>query len=329
MTLNYNPLLEMKPEKDAMFDQAVELIRSTGKASASFFQRHLQVGYARAASLLDEIEKYGIIGPVNGAKAREILIPHATDDGDFVTPDPKPIPKLVDEEINPIKWVKTDFANNKSDNFEIEIGVDENKKIVKLDLEKYGNLMVVGSQFTSAVDFLNNILVTSMATYSPDELRVIVIDGMRNDLIVPTGNPHLLTSKIIDGDKVVPALKWTVSEIERRSKIENISKLSKVLIVINSMNLVSMFYPDEINDNLYRIMALGRKCGVFLILGTEYLKPRMAKELLANNAAKLDFMAGDQLQSPSEAILETMYEGKTKVTINKIESKKIFEGIYK
>ncbi len=63
---------------DALFTQAVELTRNSGKASASFFQRHLRVGYARAASILDEMEKAGIIGPVNGAKAREILIPHAT-----------------------------------------------------------------------------------------------------------------------------------------------------------------------------------------------------------------------------------------------------------
>lgn len=63
---------------DALFSQAVELTRNSGKASASFFQRHLRVGYARAASILDEMEKAGIIGPVNGAKAREILIPHTT-----------------------------------------------------------------------------------------------------------------------------------------------------------------------------------------------------------------------------------------------------------
>lgn len=63
---------------DSLFSQAVELTRNSGKASASFFQRHLRIGYARAASILDEMEHAGIIGPVKGAKAREILIPHAT-----------------------------------------------------------------------------------------------------------------------------------------------------------------------------------------------------------------------------------------------------------
>jgi S-DNA-T family DNA segregation ATPase FtsK/SpoIIIE len=65
-------------ERDAMFDDAVKLIQETGKASASLMQRKLKLGYARAARVLDELEHAGIVGPVNGAKAREILIAHRT-----------------------------------------------------------------------------------------------------------------------------------------------------------------------------------------------------------------------------------------------------------
>ncbi|HBP51489.1 MAG: cell division FtsK/SpoIIIE [Candidatus Shapirobacteria bacterium GW2011_GWE1_38_10] len=63
-------------ERDAMFEDAVKLIQETGKASASLMQRKLKLGYARAARVLDELEKAGIVGPVNGAKPREILIAH-------------------------------------------------------------------------------------------------------------------------------------------------------------------------------------------------------------------------------------------------------------
>ena len=63
-------------ERDAMFDDAIKLIQETGKASASLMQRRLKLGYARAARVLDELEAAGIVGPVNGAKAREILIAH-------------------------------------------------------------------------------------------------------------------------------------------------------------------------------------------------------------------------------------------------------------
>jgi S-DNA-T family DNA segregation ATPase FtsK/SpoIIIE len=64
-------------ERDAVFNDAVDLIKRTGKASASLFQRHLKLGYARAARLLDQLEQAGVVGPGQGAKARQILIPHA------------------------------------------------------------------------------------------------------------------------------------------------------------------------------------------------------------------------------------------------------------
>lgn len=55
-------------------EQATEVIRETGKASASLLQRRLSIGYARAARILDELEEEGIIGPANGAKPREIYL---------------------------------------------------------------------------------------------------------------------------------------------------------------------------------------------------------------------------------------------------------------
>ncbi|NCS71650.1 MAG: DNA translocase FtsK [Candidatus Magasanikbacteria bacterium] len=61
-------------DNDALFSEAKQLVVETSKASASFLQRKLKIGYARAARILDELETAGIIGPSNGSKAREILI---------------------------------------------------------------------------------------------------------------------------------------------------------------------------------------------------------------------------------------------------------------
>ncbi|HPD44786.1 MAG TPA: DNA translocase FtsK, partial [Candidatus Woesebacteria bacterium] len=63
-------------ERDALFDQAVKLIAESGQASSSFLQRRLNLGYARAARVIDQLEKAGIVGPSKGAKPRDILIPH-------------------------------------------------------------------------------------------------------------------------------------------------------------------------------------------------------------------------------------------------------------
>jgi S-DNA-T family DNA segregation ATPase FtsK/SpoIIIE len=61
-------------DQDPLFNEAREAILDAGKASASFLQRRLRVGYARAARILDELESAGIIGPSDGAKPREILV---------------------------------------------------------------------------------------------------------------------------------------------------------------------------------------------------------------------------------------------------------------
>lgn len=61
-------------DQDNLYNDALELIRDTGKASASLLQRRLSVGYARAARILDILEEHGMIGPANGAKPREIFL---------------------------------------------------------------------------------------------------------------------------------------------------------------------------------------------------------------------------------------------------------------
>ncbi len=61
-------------DRDQLFEEAVRLILSANNASASFLQRKLSVGYARAARLLDELQSAGIVGGADGAKPREILI---------------------------------------------------------------------------------------------------------------------------------------------------------------------------------------------------------------------------------------------------------------
>lgn len=65
---------EEESEKDPLFEKAVELILLTGQASASYLQRKLRLGYARAARIIDQMEQEAIVGPSEGSKPREILV---------------------------------------------------------------------------------------------------------------------------------------------------------------------------------------------------------------------------------------------------------------
>jgi len=61
-------------EYDEKYDEAVALITKTGQASISMIQRHLRIGYNRAARIIEIMEKEGIVGPSDGVKPREVLV---------------------------------------------------------------------------------------------------------------------------------------------------------------------------------------------------------------------------------------------------------------
>jgi len=62
-------------EKDALYDQAVEIVLKNRKASISLVQRHLKIGYNRAARLVEDMEKAGLVSAMSGSGQREILVP--------------------------------------------------------------------------------------------------------------------------------------------------------------------------------------------------------------------------------------------------------------
>ncbi len=62
-------------EKDPLYDQAVEIVLKNRKASISLVQRHLKIGYNRAARLVEDMEKAGLVSAMSGSGQREILVP--------------------------------------------------------------------------------------------------------------------------------------------------------------------------------------------------------------------------------------------------------------
>ena len=59
---------------DELFSEAKRLVIEVGQASTSYLQRRLGIGYARAASLIDQLEDGGVIGPAIGIKPRKVIV---------------------------------------------------------------------------------------------------------------------------------------------------------------------------------------------------------------------------------------------------------------
>lgn len=98
---------------DPLFEKAAEIVMETGTASTSFLQRKLSVGYARGAKIIDQLQEYGVIGPPEGSKPRQVLMnkqmwleKRAYDEGDNFTAEntmqmqfDDPLPETPEEDV--------------------------------------------------------------------------------------------------------------------------------------------------------------------------------------------------------------------------------------
>ncbi|TAJ14595.1 DNA translocase FtsK [Patescibacteria group bacterium] len=69
----FSASLEEDDNDDELFQEAKQIVEEAGKASTSYLQRKLRIGYARAARLMDVLEEKGVIGPADGARPRDVL----------------------------------------------------------------------------------------------------------------------------------------------------------------------------------------------------------------------------------------------------------------
>lgn len=113
-------------DDDELLSEAKELIINSGKASASYLQRRLSIGYARAARLLDLLEESGIIGPSNGAKPREIMISREQYEG-MINQGISGV-RLHDQAtaVAPEQYLETDETDNSLDD-DIVLDVDKDE----------------------------------------------------------------------------------------------------------------------------------------------------------------------------------------------------------
>ncbi|MFC1638557.1 DNA translocase FtsK 4TM domain-containing protein, partial [Patescibacteria group bacterium] len=98
----------------------------------------------------------------------------------------------------------------------LALGMDVEGSAVLKDLTKMPHLLVAGATGTGKSVCVNTILISLLYQNSPEDLKLILVDPKRVELSLYKGIPHLLSDVIVENAKVVNALKWAVSEMERR-----------------------------------------------------------------------------------------------------------------
>ncbi len=134
----FSSSLEDNEDRDDMFEEAKKLVIEEKKASTSYIQRRLKIGYSRAARILDELEEAGVVGPGNGAKPREILMDGSESVKTAVPARPAPSPRAEFHAVTR-QIADTDEEEEYEQTF-AETPIEEEEELTEIDIEEVSSV---------------------------------------------------------------------------------------------------------------------------------------------------------------------------------------------
>jgi S-DNA-T family DNA segregation ATPase FtsK/SpoIIIE len=188
-------------------------------------------------------------------------------------------------EVVPIrKILESDVMKNAKNKITVPLGLDVAGNPRVGDITKMPHVLIAGQTGSGKSVCVNSWIANILFRASPDEVRMIMVDPKRVELTPYNGIPHLLTPVIVEPEKVISALKWAVSEMERRYKtftevgakniesynnMAGFQSLPYILIFIDELAEIMLFSPNEVEDNVCRLAQMARAVGIHLILATQ------------------------------------------------------------
>ncbi len=180
-------------------------------------------------------------------------------------------------------------ADPKMDNPKFMLPVSVGKDIagggVVADIQKMPHLLIAGATGSGKSVLTNSFILSLLMKRTPDEVRFILVDPKQVELSDYNGIPHLLTPVIVEMDKVLNALKWSVAEMERRYTIFRESQVKSlegynqkmgfnalpfIVIVIDEMaDMMLTAGRADLETNIVRLAQKARATGIHLILATQ------------------------------------------------------------
>ncbi len=175
------------------------------------------------------------------------------------------------------------FANN-TDPLLMPLGLDVSGQPQAFSLNKMPHALIAGTTGSGKSVLLNAWISTFLFRTKPEDLRLILVDPKRVELTLYNGIPHLLTEVVVEPEKIISALKWTVSEMEVRYKefakvgarnlegfnsLEGVVKKPYIIFIIDELADLMIFAPGDAEDLITRIAQMARATGIHLVLATQ------------------------------------------------------------
>jgi len=195
----------------------------------------------------------------------------------------------------------------------VALGEDVGGRVVTYDIGKMPHLLIAGTTGSGKSVFIHNLLFSMLFRATPQEVKFILIDPKRVELILYEGIPHLLTPVVTDMEKAPSVFRWAVEEMERRyrlfeqARVKNIDTYNEksgiqvmpyIVIVVDELGDIMLQDPAGVEKNVIRLAQMGRATGVHLVLAVQRPSIEVITGLIkANIPCRVAFQVLNQIDS--------------------------------
>lgn len=214
------------------------------------------------------------------------------------------------------------YVNAKKDALAFCVGKNVEGETMCDDICKMPHMLVAGTTGSGKSVFLHSIIISLLMKYSPEEVRLILIDPKHNEFLAYSNLPHLLINEIFyNVDKIIVMLNWLIKEMENRytlfaqlsaknripvrsiddynSAVEKREdKLPKIVVVADEVADLMLQKKGDVESRISRLAAKARACGIHLILATQQPSVNVITGVLkANLPARFALSVTSQVNS--------------------------------
>lgn len=196
----------------------------------------------------------------------------------------------------------------------IALGKGAGGEAIAADLAKMPHLLIAGATGSGKTVCLDSIICCLLLSNSPDDVKFVMVDPKRVELVVFNSIPHLAAPVVVDSNKAVKALRWLGGQMDKRYRLfaqagaRNIEsynkecapeeKLPYLVLVIDELADLMMLAFDEVERTLCRLAQLSRATGVHLIVATQRPSVDVVTGLIkANFPTRISFAVTSQVDS--------------------------------
>lgn len=223
--------------------------------------------------------------------------------------------------------IESDAFQKSKSKLTVALGKDISGQAVVTDLSKMPHLLIAGSTGSGKSVCINTLINSILYKATPDEVKFLMVDPKKVELGNYNGIPHLISPVVTDAKKAASALRWAVSEMDRRYEVfanqgvkdmPRFNKLSEeriaaaqteeekaaieimpyIIVLIDELADLMMVAPADVEDAICRLAQLARAAGIHLVVATQRPSVDVITGIIkANMPSRIAFAVSSQTDS--------------------------------